>query len=86
MEEKDNNTAEKTSYEQLEQTVIQLQQSLMTANNKLRSIDYVSLRLTWLFKVIENAKMFDKEFCNKCAEEIKDLLTLEEPTENTEQA
>lgn len=80
-ENKENIAAEKMTYEQLEQAAMQLQQRLMIAENKLRSIDFASMRLTWLFKVIENGKAFDKEFCDKCVSEINELLTLEEPSE-----
>lgn len=82
MEEKKETTAtEKATYEQLEQVVMQLQQRLIVAENKLRSIDYASMRLTWLFKVIENDKVFDKDFNDKCVFEIKELLTLDETSE-----
>lgn len=80
-ENKENIAAEKMTYEQLEQAAMQLQQRLMMAENKLRSIDFASMRLTWLFKVIENGKAFDKDFSDKCVSEIKELLTLEEPSE-----
>lgn len=80
-ENKENITAEKMTYEQLEQAAMQLQQRLMMAESKLRSIDFASMRLTWLFKVIENGKVFDKDFSDKCVSEIKELLTLEEPSE-----
>lgn len=83
-ENKENITAEKMTYEQLEQAAMQLQQRLMMAENKLRSIDFASMRLTWLFKVIENGRAFDKEFSDKCVSEIKELLTLEEASEESD--
>lgn len=83
MEEKDTK-ATKLTYEQLEQAAMQLQQRLMMAENKLRSIDFASMRLTWLFKVLENKESFLAEFINKCTKEIKELLTLEEETPDTE--
>lgn len=79
MEEKDTK-ASKLTYEQLEQAAMQLQQRLMMAENKLRSLDFASMRLTWLFKVIENKSSFSVEYVNKCAKEIEDILTIEEPT------
>lgn len=74
--------SDKLTYEQLEQAAMQLQQRLIMVENKLRSIDFASMRLTWLFKVIENKDSFSMEFLNKCSDEIKTLLTIEE--ENTE--
>lgn len=81
MEEKDTNTkAPKLTYEQLEQAAMQLQQRLMMAENKLRSIDFAAMRLTWLFKILENKGSFSAEYVNKCAKEVEDILTIEEPT------
>lgn len=82
MEEKTETT--KLTYEQLEQAAMQLQQRLMMAENKLRSIDFASMRLTWLFKVIENKDSFSEEFINKSSKEIEELLTLEEETPEAE--
>ena len=81
MEEKNNTTAEKLSYEKLEQAAMQLQQRLMIAENRLKSIDFASMRLTWLFRVIENKDAFTPEFVNRCSEEVQELLTLEEAPE-----
>lgn len=82
MEEKTETT--KLTYEQLEQAAMQLQQRLMMAENRLRSIDFASMRLTWLFKVIENKDSFSEEFINKSSKEIEELLTLEEETPEAE--
>lgn len=76
MEEKKEETT-KLTYEQLEQAAMQLQQRLMMAENKLRSIDFAVMRLTWLFKVIENKSSFSAEFVDKCAKEVEDILTIE---------
>ena len=53
MEEK-NVTAEpnKLSYEELEKVAMEAQQRMMMMENRLRSIDFASMRLNWLFKVI----------------------------------
>ncbi len=79
MEEK-KEKATKLTYEQLEQAAMQLQQRLMMAENKLRSIDFAGMRLTWLFKVIENKSSFSAEFVDKCAKEVEDILTIEDIT------
>lgn len=70
------------SYEQLENVAMKMQQKLLEYETRLRSIDYVSMRLTYLFKVLENKDSFNKEYIDKCSSEIIDLLTVEEP-ENT---
>lgn len=78
MEEKETSTPSKPTYEQLEQAAMQMQQRLMMVENKLRSIDFASMRLTWLFKVIENKNSFSEEFIIKSSKEIEEILTLEE--------
>lgn len=82
MEEKDTK-ATKLTYEQLEQAAMQLQQRLMMAENKLRGIDFAAMRLTWLFKVLENKSSFSAEYVNKCAKEVEEILTIEEATPET---
>lgn len=68
----------KLTYEQLEQTAMNLNQRLMMAESRLRSIDFASMRLNWLFKVLENKESFSTHFIYKCADEIESILTLEE--------
>lgn len=82
MEEKDTK-ATKLTYEQLEQAAMQLQQRLMMAENRLRSIDFAAMRLTWLFKVLENKSSFSAEYVNKCAKEVEEILTIEEAAPET---
>lgn len=72
---------EKLSYEKLEEAAVQLQQRCMMLENKLRSIDMVSVRLSYLLKVVEIKGVFSEEFIAKCSKEIEDLLTLEETEE-----
>ena len=71
----------KLSYEQLEQVAMSLKQRLAIAETKLSSLDFATMRLTWLFKVIENAPAFSAYFTEKAAKEIENLLTLDEETE-----
>jgi hypothetical protein len=47
--------------------------------NKLRSIDMISVRLNYLLRVVEIKGVFSEDFVAKCSKEIEDLLTLEEP-------
>ena len=78
MEEKTNQKENKLTYEQLEQVAVQLQQKLAMAESRLNNIDFASMRLTWLFRVIENKKgEFSKEFIDKCVKEIEDILTID---------
>lgn len=79
MEEK-KETPTKLTYEQLEQAAMQLQQRLMMAESRLRNIDFASMRLNWLFKVIEYKESFPEIFVNECIAEVKSLLTIEEET------
>lgn len=41
-------------------------------------------RLDYLFKIIENATMFDEAFVDQCVEEIKELMTLPSEEEKAE--
>lgn len=84
MEDKETSTPSKPTYEQLEQVAMQIQQRLMVAENKLRSIDFTVMRLTWLFKVIENKEAFTEDFISKSSKEIEELLTFEEETTEAE--
>ena len=77
MEEQKNNQ-EKLSYEKLEEVAVQLQQRCAMLENKLRSIDLVSIRLNYLFKVLEVKSSFSEEFVNKCSKEVEEILTVEE--------
>ena len=83
MEEK-NVTAEpnKLSYEELEKVAMEAQQRMIMMENRLRSIDFASMRLNWLFKVIENKDSFSLGFLEKCVKEVEGLLTLEEDSDN----
>lgn len=85
MEEKKETNPEKMTYEQLEQAAMQLQQRLVIAENRLRSIDLASMRLTWLFKVIENSTIFESEFTTKCVDEVKELMTIDNIEEYQEE-
>lgn len=77
MEEEKTSTPIKPTYEQLEQAAMQMQQRLMMVENKLRNIDFASMRLTWLFKVVENKDSFSEEFVHNSSKEIEEMLTLD---------
>lgn len=75
---------EKISYEQLESTAIQFQQRCANLEMQLKSINMTTLRLNYLFKVLENKDAFNTEFIVKCATEVEELLTIEKEEENDE--
>lgn len=83
MEEQKNNQ-EKLSYEKLEEVAVQLQQTCAMLENKLRSIDLISIRLNYLFKVLEVKSSFSEEFVNKCSKEVEEILTVEEESKPEE--
>lgn len=71
----------KLTYEQLEEYAARLQKAFMEAETKLRSIDFASMRLTWLFRVLEHRESFNFSFTEKCAQEIENILTIETVTD-----
>lgn len=79
MEEKN-----KLSYEKLEAVAIQFQNKSANLEMQLKSINMTTLRLNYLFKVVENKDAFNTEFVVKCATEIEDLLTIEEDNSKEE--
>lgn len=83
MEEQKNNQ-EKLSYEKLEEVAVQLQQRCVMLENKLRSIDLMSIRLKYLFKVLDVKSSFSEVFVNKCSNEIEEILTVEEESKPEE--
>lgn len=83
MEEQKNNQ-EKLSYEKLEEVAVQLQQRCVMLESKLRSIDLMSIRLKYLFKVLDAKSSFSLEFINKCSDEIEEILTVEEESKPEE--
>lgn len=90
MEENKTTTVEdsKLSYEQLEQVASMLQQKVAQTEAKLKTINVAMLRLECLFRVLDKAQYFSKEFVANCTDEIVDLLKVdkeETPTEETKE-
>lgn len=80
MEEKEKTSqSNKLSYDELEKVAKDMQERLFLAERKLNSIDFATVRLTWLFKVMDNYNKFSSEFTKKCAKEIEEMLTLDTP-------
>lgn len=65
------------TYEQLEEAARQLQQRVFMLETKLNSIEMVSMRIGWLFNVVEKRNAFSKEFVEKCVNELETILTIE---------
>lgn len=72
---------EKLSYEQLEQLCSQLDQQARALQFRLEQSVSVFRRLDYLFKVLENKECFDFQYTQEVADEIKQIMTIEEPKE-----
>jgi len=72
---------QKMTYEELEQVTGQLAQQNEMFRKQLEQnqLNEIVARLNFLFKVVESAKYFDKEYLNKCISEIKRTLVVDEP-------
>ena len=87
MEETNVNVEKKLSYEELEKAANELlmqNQQLYTELHKA-NMSNVFKRLDYLFKVVEFNTVFDTEFVNNCAAEIKDMMTIREDTPTKEE-
>ena len=83
MEEK-NETPKKLTYEQLEQIALQLQNKAMQAEARLNSINLAAMRLDYLFRILDKAPLFPKEFVDECVAEVIDRLEVKKNPEATE--
>lgn len=72
---------ERLTYEQLVQVANTLQHKLIEAESKLKSIDFATVRLNFLFKVLEVKESFSASFIEKCTKEVEELMTIEEEPE-----
>lgn len=77
---------QKLSYEELENVAVQFQHRAMALENQLRSINTVTFRLNYLFKVLENKSVFPEDFIQKCATEVVETLTIEDTPVETPDA
>lgn len=77
---------QKMSYEQLENVAHQLSEQAKQLYTRLQEVNMTNIfkRLDYLFKVIENAHAFNKEFVSKCVDEIESIMTVPESEENVE--
>ena len=83
----ENKTAQKLSYEQLEQVASQLSQQVQNLYAKLQEAEVSNMlsRLNFLFKVVENDSKFPADFVAKCVAEIIEIMTIKEPEESKEE-
>ena len=74
----------KLSYEELEKVAVQLQQQYLQLKQKMEALDATSIRLSFLFKVMDHVEAYPETFILKVTQEIQDIITLpqeEEPKE-----
>lgn len=72
----------KLSYEELEKVAIQLQQQYMQMKQKMEALDATSIRLSFLFKVMDHVEAYPETFILKVSQEIQDIITLPEEEKN----
>lgn len=83
MEENKEAMENKLSYEQLEMVAAQLQQRAMQAEARLGSINLTTMRLDYLFKVLDHSTHFCDSFVKDCGAEIVDLLEVKKPEQES---
>ena len=79
---------EKMSYEQLENVAHQLSEQAKQLYMKLQAANMSNMfkRLDYLFKVVENGHMFKQDFLDKCINEIEEIMTVPDESENNNTA
>jgi hypothetical protein len=85
---KETKSANKLTYEQLNEACSQLYQQNQNLVKQLQQANMVNMfkRLDYLFKVIEYGGMFDDKFLDDCVSEIKDAMTVtSEDTKESEE-
>ena len=80
MEEK-----KKLSYEELENLAHQLSEQAKQLYARLQQSELTNVykRLDYLFKVLEFETCFDSKFVEKCSDEIKEIMTVQESEDNS---
>ena len=78
MEENEVKEGQKFSYEQLEVIARQLseQNNQLIAKIKELQMGNVFKRIDYLFKILENAHMFEEAFVTNCSKEIEEFMTI----------
>lgn len=77
------NRPEKMSYSELENVAHQLSEQSKQLYMKLQAANMNNMfkRLDYLFKVVENGRMFKQDFLDKCVVEIEEFMTVPEDIE-----
>lgn len=70
------------SYEELKNYCDQLMIQRNRLNQELQQITNILNKLPWLFEVVKTQESFDKEFVQRCIEEIQEIMTPPENLEN----
>lgn len=85
-ENKENKEVKKLSYEQLEQIANQYSEQARQLYLKLQEANITNMfkRMDYLFKVVENNKVFSSNFVEKCINELEELMKLPEETKEEE--
>ena len=85
-ENKENKEVKKLSYEQLEQIANQYSEQARQLYLKLQEANMTNMfkRMDYLFKVVENNKVFSSNFVEKCINELEELMKLPEETKQEE--
>ena len=85
--EKEAEKSEKLSYEQLENVANQLSSQVRELYMKLQNSNMSNMfkRLDYLFKVVENGHMFTQKFLEDCINEIVEIMTVPEESEDNKE-
>lgn len=83
MEENKEVMEDKLSYEQLEMVAAQLQKRAMQAEARLSSVNLTTMRLDYLFRVLNYSTHFSEDFIKDCVAEIVDILKVENPEQES---
>lgn len=88
-----NEETKKISYEDLQKAAGQLYQQNQQLINKckqyeeqMQRVNNIEVRLHYLFEVLDKGSYFDNDFIDVCVNEIKEIMTIKEESEeeNTE--
>lgn len=83
--EETNKTNEEKDIEKLESALKMFQQRAFNAEQQLAAINFATVRLEYLFKVLNHHTLFPTEFVNECSEEIMKILDIKDNVEETKE-
>lgn len=69
---------EMTQEEKMKKQITELYKRCIFLENQLKGIDVATLRLNFLFKILDHGKMFPMDFVTKVIDEIVANMTIEE--------